>query len=140
MGYSGSCACGAVKLEIAGEPQATRQCWCHQCQQLACGGPTNNAIFKAEDVHITGNLGSSAWVADSGNTLTFYFCPACGTQIYGQSSARLHLKTVRFGVLDQPHGLKPQIAIWTLDAPDWARIDPDLPQFSGQPPAPPTAN
>ncbi|MDE8650695.1 GFA family protein [Novosphingobium album (ex Liu et al. 2023)] len=138
--YTGRCACGAVTLEIAGEPLATRQCWCRQCQQIAAGGPTHNATFKADDVAVTGALASAHWEADSGNTLTFSFCPICGTQIYGQSSGRMHLKTVRFGVLDEGHGLKPEMVIWTDDAPDWAVIDPALERFARQPPPPPPSS
>ncbi len=137
MTYTGRCACGAITLEITGEPVATRQCWCRQCQQIAAGGPTQNAIFKGNDVAISGALGSSQWTAASGNTLTFHFCPSCGTQVYGQSSARAYLKTVRFGMIDQPHDLKPAMIIWTDDAPAWAQIDPALESWPQQPPAPP---
>lgn len=137
MAYTGRCACGKVTLAISGEPIQTRQCWCRQCQQIAAGGPTHNAIFKTEDVEVTGDLSSNGYVAASGATLTQFFCPSCGSHIYGQSSARLHLRTVRFGVLDEPHGLRPQIALWTDDAPEWAVIDPAMEHFPQQPPAPP---
>ncbi len=137
--YPGRCACGTVTLEISGEPIATRQCWCRQCQQLAAGGPTNNAIFKADDVAIEGELASSTWVAASGNTLTFHFCPGCGTQIFAHSSARPHLKTMRLGALDADHGLKPDAVIWTDDAPKWAHLDPALDAWPQQPPPPPQA-
>jgi hypothetical protein len=136
MTYTGRCACGNVILTIAGEPLGTRQCWCRQCQQIAAGGPTHNAIFKADDVSVEGAIAASAWSAASGNTLTFWFCPACGSQIYAQSSARPHLKTVRFGALDEPHGLRPEVVIWTEDAPTWAVIDPALASWPRQPPAP----
>lgn len=138
MTYSGSCLCGAVTLAIAGEAAGTRQCWCRQCQQLASGGPTHNAIFNSEEVAITGPLAASTWQAASGNTLTFHFCPSCGTQVYAQSSARPHLKTVRLGMIDEPHGLKPQMVIWTDDAPAWALIDPSLERWPQQPPPPPS--
>ncbi|OCC24565.1 aldehyde-activating protein [Croceicoccus estronivorus] len=134
--YSGRCACGQITLTIAGETLGTRQCWCRQCQKIAAGGPTHNAVFRSEDVEVQGVLATAAWTAASGNTLTFSFCPSCGTQVYGQSSARMHLKTVRFGVIDEPHGLKPQMVIWTADAPEWAVIDPALERFEGQPPNP----
>jgi hypothetical protein len=137
MTYTGQCLCGAVKLTITAAPASVRQCWCRQCQTLAAGGPTNNAIFPSDAVQITGALASSRWEAASGNTLSFYFCAACGTQIYGQSSARLHLKTTRLGVIDQPHDLRPQAVIWTQDAPAWAVIDPALEQWPQQPPPPP---
>lgn len=135
--YTGRCACGAVALQITAEPIGTRQCWCRQCQQIAAGGPTHNAIFPADAVAIAGELGASSWVAASGNTLTHSFCPSCGTQIYAQSSARPHLKTVRLGAIDEPHGLRPEVVIWTDDAPAWALIDPALEQHPAQPPAPP---
>lgn len=137
MSYTGRCACGSVTLAFSGEPIATRQCWCRQCQQIAAGGPTNNAIFKNDHVAIEGMLASNTWDAASGNTLTFHFCPACGTQVYAQSSARTYLKTVRFGVIDQPHGLSPEVVIWTDDKPAWAQIDPSLESWPQQPPAPP---
>ena len=140
MSYTGRCACGQVSLTIDAEPITTRQCWCRQCQQIAAGGPTHNAIFPAEAVAITGELGASGWTAASGNALTFHFCASCGTQIFGQSSARPHLKTVRFGAIDEPHGLRPEMVIWTDDAPDWAVIDPALEQHAKQAPALPTGN
>lgn len=138
MERTGRCACGQITLKIAGEPVTIRQCWCRQCQQIAAGSPTTNAIFRAEDVAVEGPLGSHAYLASSGNTLTQYFCPSCGSHIYGQSSARLHLKTVRLGAIDEPHGLRPQAVIWISEAPEWAVIDPALEKFEGQPPAPPT--
>ena len=135
--YTGKCLCGAVTIAISGKALGVRQCWCRQCQTLAAGGPTHNAIFAAKDVRIEGALGASTWQAASDNTLTFHFCAQCGTQVYGQSSARMHLQTMRLGVIDQPHDLAPQMAIWTSDAPKWAVIDPALEQFAEQPPAPP---
>ncbi len=140
MTHTGRCACTKVTLAITGEPLGVRQCWCRQCQQIAAGGPTHNAIFLGDDVVISGALASAHWTAASGNTLSFYFCPSCGTQIYAQSSARLHMKTVRLGALDEPHGLKPQMVIWTDDAPAWAVFDPALEHFPQQPPAPPPAS
>ena len=137
--YTGRCGCGGVTLAISGEPVGTRQCWCRQCQQVSGGGPTHNAIFKADEVQLAGDLASNAWTAASGNTLTNWFCPSCGTPVYCQSSARPHLQTVRIGMLDAGHGLRPQMAIWTDDAPDWAVIDPALERFPQQPPAPPPA-
>lgn len=137
MSFTGRCACGAVTLKIAGSPIGTRQCWCRQCQQIAAGGATHNAIFRAEDVALSGPLAHAGWPAASGNTLTFHFCPSCGTQVYAQSSARPHLMTVRLGMIDEPHGLRPDVVIWTDDAPAWAQIDPALEQWPRQPPPPP---
>ncbi len=140
MPYTGRCACGAVTVQITATALAARQCWCRQCQTIAAGGPTTNAMFPADAVAIAGPLGVATWPAASGNTLAFHFCPACGTQVYAQSSARPHIKTVRLGVIDQPHDLAPQAVIWTDEAPAWAVFNPDLERFARQPPAPQPAD
>ena len=136
MQLSGRCNCGAVTAEFAAGPLQTRQCWCRQCQKAAAGGPTHNAMFRTEDVALSGAPATWSYVADSGNTLTQSFCPACGTPVFAQSSARPQLMTFRLGFLDEPHGLAPEMAIWTDDKPAWAPLDPELPSFPGQPPAP----
>lgn len=138
--YTGGCACGAVRLTIDAQPVTTRQCWCRQCQQIAAGGPTTNAVFATDAVTIVGQLENNGWTSAAGNSLTFHFCPSCGTQIYAQSSARTHLKTVRFGALNKGHGLAPEMVIWTEDAPTWAVLDPALEQWPQQPPPPPAAD
>lgn len=136
--YMGRCNCGAVTASITAEPIQTPQCWCLQCQKTAAGGPTHNVIFPSDAVSSDGALGTWAYVAPSGNTLTQSYCLACGTPVLAQSSARPQMMTFRLGFLDDGHGLRPQIAIGTDEAPEWAVIDPALEQFSGQPPAPKT--
>jgi hypothetical protein len=125
-----------VTLTISGAAVATRQCWCRQCQRVAGGGPTHNALFRTADLSLSGALASHSYVAASGNALTQSFCAACGTPVMGQSSARPDMRAIRLGLFDQPHDLKPQMAIWLDDAPAWAVIDPALARFPRQPPPP----
>jgi hypothetical protein len=125
-----------VTAQISGEPLAVRQCWCRQCQQAAAGGPTTNATFQTADVVFSGALATHDFTAASGNVVTQHFCPKCGTAIFGQSSARRHLMSLRMGFLDEPHGLRPTTAFWLDDAPDWAHIDPSLEQYPKQAPPP----
>ena len=136
MALSGRCNCGAVSASFAARPLQTRQCWCRQCQKAAAGGPTHNAIFNTGDVTLTGEVGSWSYLAPSGNTLTLTFCRDCGTPVYAQSSARPQFMTFRLGFLDEPHGLAPEMAIWTEEKPDWALLDPALPSWPQQPPPP----
>ena len=134
--YSGRCACGAVTATISEEPVRVGQCWCRQCQRSASGGPTNNAIFATSSVQVEGELGRHSYRAESGNTVHQDFCPKCGTPVLGTTEMRPHFTGLRLGFLDEGHGLKPTVAIWLGEAPDWATIDPALERFDGQPPAP----
>ncbi|MEO6093620.1 MAG: GFA family protein [Novosphingobium sp.] len=137
--YIGSCACGQVSVTITVAPVATRQCWCRQCQQLAGGGPTHNAMFPTEAVTLIGQTAEYSYVAASGNTVTHEFCPACGTPVLSRSSARPQFRGIRIGLLDPGNGIRPEMAIWTEDAPDWAAIDPALERHARQPPPPPSS-
>ena len=85
MTYTGRCNCGAITVAIEAEPVGTRQCWCRQCQKIAGGGPTNNAIFPAAAVTLNGKTRQHGYVAASGNTLTQEFCGDCGTPIMAHS-------------------------------------------------------
>ncbi|MCB2077898.1 MAG: GFA family protein [Novosphingobium sp.] len=136
MTYTGRCACGAVSATITGEPARVGQCWCSQCQKSAAGSPTSNAIFDVSDVTVVGALGRYTYEADSGNTVYQDFCPKCGSAVLGSTKARPQFVGFRLGFLDPDHGLKPTIALWTSEAPDWAVIDPSLEQYERQPPPP----
>ena len=134
--YSAHCACGGVTATVSGEPVAVRECWCRQCQQIATGSPARSAMFRVEDIAISGKLAAHEYTAASGNQLTQYFCPNCGAHVMGQSSGRPQFRTLRLGFLDIGHGLAPTMAVWVSDAPGYAWIDPKLEQFSHQPPPP----
>ena len=131
----GGCLCGAVRYVARADPIMVRACWCRVCQYFASGNATINVVFPKESFTITGELKDYASMADSGNRMHRRFCPACGTQLFSESEARPHLIIVRAGTLDDPEIAKASALLWTKSAPSWARLDPDIPHFEGQPPA-----
>src|SRR5215212_5482810 len=53
MAHVGSCFCGAVKLEVSGEPEGMGYCHCRSCQSWS-GGPVNAfSLWKPTAVRIT---------------------------------------------------------------------------------------
>ena len=53
MAHSGSCFCGAVTLEVTGEPEAMGYCHCRSCRSWS-GGPVNAfSLWKPETVRVT---------------------------------------------------------------------------------------
>lgn len=134
--YKGGCLCGAVRYAARGEPVGVRACWCRVCQYFAAGNATINVVFPTESFSITGELRDYPSTADSGNRMHRRFCPACGVHLFSEAEVRPQLIIVRAGTLDDPAIAVPQAVIWTASAPPWARIDPALQQFEGQPPPP----
>lgn len=130
---TGRCYCGAVGFESDQAPIAVRACWCRDCQYLASGNASVNAIFRSEGFKVTGEVSEYVSTADSGNVMRRRFCPRCGTHLFSQSSARPDLMVVRIGALDDREVGGPQSFIWTASAPSWGFVDSDLPNSSGQP-------
>jgi hypothetical protein len=51
--HKGECFCGAVKLEVSGEPEAMGYCHCRSCRSWS-GGPVNAfSLWKPENVKVT---------------------------------------------------------------------------------------
>jgi hypothetical protein len=129
----GRCLCGAVTIDIAGEPIGVRTCWCRVCQYLGAGSATVNVIFAAGDVSVQGEMVDYVSIADSGNVMHRRFCPACGTALLSASEARPDLVVVRAGALDERDHCRPGMTIWTREAPVWACFDPGVPCVEAQP-------
>lgn len=134
MTITGGCLCRAVRYESAADPIISRMCWCRLCQYLAAGNATVNTFFPTPAFRVEGTLSDYRSVADSGNVMHRGFCPVCGTHVTTASEARPHLIAVRAGTLDDQSLVRPMAIIWTSRAPSWARLDPELSQFEGQPP------
>jgi hypothetical protein len=135
MSITGGCICGQVRFSIDAEPVTARACWCRLCQYLGAGSSTVNAVFPADAVTVTGDLAAYSSTADSGNRMHRRFCPACGTHIFSDAETRPHIRVIRIGTLDDPGLIRPQMTIWTTEAPDWACFDPAIPSYEGPPPA-----
>jgi hypothetical protein len=124
-----------VTFKLAGEPLATRVCWCRDCQHLAANG-TVNVLVPAEALVVSGPVSEYTKTAASGNEITRQFCPNCGTHLFAKSAGRPQFRVVRVGNLDEPSSIRPNMNIWASSAPDWACLDPDLEKVAHQP-APP---
>jgi hypothetical protein len=51
--HKGECFCGAVQLEVSGEPESMGYCHCRSCRSWS-GGPVNAfTLWKPEAVRVT---------------------------------------------------------------------------------------
>jgi hypothetical protein len=122
----GGCFCAAVRYEITGKPVLQIMCFCRDCLVRAgtdgyAGYMVNEDDFK----HLKGTTTHITTKADSGRSVDRHFCPICGSHLWGQT--QLGLVSVAAGSLDDPTLFKPSQAVFTEQAPPWARI-PDLEQ------------
>lgn len=135
MPIAGGCLCGQLRYQIAAEkPLVARVCWCRDCQYLAAGSGTVNAMFPKSAMTSTGERKVYVSQADSGAKMHRTFCPNCGTPVFSEAEPRPDFVIVRVGTFDDPEIGKPIGTIWTKSAPSWACIDEDLPKVERQPP------
>jgi len=131
---TGSCRCGDVTLIISNKPRAMLQCHCLDCQKATGAGHTSNAYFAEEDVTIGGNATGHTVTADSGNQMTRYFCPRCGSRVYGRNSGRPGVVSVQIGCLEDHSWFSPQVVLYTSRRHDWDITSDDVENFEEMPP------
>jgi hypothetical protein len=133
--YTGGCACGAVRYEIASDPVFMNNCQCRDCQRASGAGHGSYLTFASRaGVKLAGQASRRDIVADSGNVKTHAFCPACGSPVYLTFAAMPELFTVHAASLDNPARYKPQAVTYAVRGHAWDHLDPALPKFDKMPP------
>ena len=132
--YSGGCACGTIRFEIADEPVCMNDCQCRDCQRKSGTGHGSYLSFPRSGVNQRGAARHWSLVADSGNAKTRAFCPTCGSPVYMTFSAQPDVFTVHAASLDEPARFRPQAVTYAVRGLDWDLLDPALQQFDKMPP------
>lgn len=134
---SGGCQCGAVRYECSEGPMAAGHCQCTNCQKFSGTGHATNMMLPKDAFTVTGEVTRYEYTADSGNTMTRFFCSKCGSPVYGFGSGNPAGVMIRVGGLDDPSIFEAGFSFFTDSAQDWDHIDPSIKSFPGMPPKPP---
>ncbi|KRA80524.1 GFA family protein [Altererythrobacter sp. Root672] len=130
MAAEGGCLCRGVRYRIDGEVGPAGYCHCADCRKLT-GSPfgISSPVAIQDFVIESGNLGAFTKQADSGRSLTRYFCPDCGSPIYTWAPDNPDVAYVKAGTFDEPELIHPTLEAWCGSRVDWAVIPQDLAQF-----------
>jgi len=131
--YTGGCACGAIRYEIAGDPIDMNHCQCRQCQRDSGTGHGSHLTFSGAQVKVTGE--ASAWIVagEMGTRKSRAFCPTCGAPVYMTFPDMPDVFVASAASLDDPGRFKPRLVLWTASGHGWDHIDPALPRFQKMP-------
>ena len=88
---------------------------------------TFQARFRREQITFAGQ--ATAWTrkAESGNALTFHFCPTCGSTVYWENEGFPGYVAVAIGNFADPNFLAPTIAVWEESRHSWFSLPPNTP-------------
>ena len=105
--FTGSCLCGSVNYKSNSDPLVIQNCHCDQCRKATGSVYLTNLFIKEENFEITGEVNNYTHLSDAGNNMTKYFCPNCGSQVFGNNSGRPGIITIRAGTVNEKDIIKP---------------------------------
>jgi len=104
---TGGCLCGKVRLTATGQPNRVGICHCLDCRKHHGALFHSSAIFPQDAVIVTG---------DTQQYQGRYFCPRCGSSVFGRSADEVE---VNLGALDAPDQFQPTYELWTIRREAW---------------------
>jgi hypothetical protein len=128
-GWSGGCACRAIRYQCDSAPLLMLNCHCRDCQQASGSGYAAVAVMRADVVHVTGTPRYYSRVGDSGGTIERGFCEQCGSPLFGRIEKRPQLLLLRAASLDDPSMFKPAADVFTDSAHAWDAMDPAVAKY-----------
>ncbi len=134
-GFSGGCLCGAVRYTSKVDPVRVLNCHCTDCRKSTGASYGTNAFVPADAVELTGDLHIYEHLADSGNKMTKHFCPSCGSLVYGTSSGRPNVLSIRAGSIDDSAVITPAANLYLKSKIPATPIDDDITGWPAMPEA-----
>jgi hypothetical protein len=132
--YSGGCACGAIRYEVAGDAVMHNDCQCRQCQRQTGTGHGSYLTFTGAAVKVEGEARHWDAVGEQGTVKRSNFCATCGSPLYLTFPDMPDVFVVRAGSLDDPAKYGPQLTMWTSAGQAWDHLDPAIAKFDKMPP------
>ena len=109
----GGCLCGAVRVEITGEPYRVGVCHCLDCRKGQGAIFRTFAMYPSDAVRWTGE--TATW--NHKRQAVKHFCPRCGSplfQVEGNGETEIFV-----GCLDEPSRLAPTYELWMPRREAW---------------------
>lgn len=125
------CACGRVTVSVRGRIHAMFMCSCEDCQKATGTGHSTVAIASPDTVTVNGPTASFTRPSASGASFTRWFCPACGTPLYGKSSRAPHAIMLPVGLFGADASwFAPNQLIFARSHRDWDLMPDGLPMHA----------
>lgn len=122
--HTGSCLCGAVQFEAAGDLPGPDGCHCSKCRKWSGHYFTSTDVPRAA-VKIEGG-DKISWYQSSDKARRG-FCSVCGSSLFWEPLHRDFIG-IAMGAFDKPTGTRIAMHIFVADKGDYYDIEPGVPQ------------
>ncbi|MBL1270859.1 MAG: GFA family protein [Oceanospirillales bacterium] len=128
MIQSGSCLCGGIQYEIAGNLSDVYNCHCSMCRKLHAAAFRTCAKVPAVDWRIVrGKELLKTYESSPGEFKVF--CVNCGSSIHTKFDSNPEVYALPLGTLDTDPGVRADRHVFVGSKAPWFEITDDLPQF-----------
>ncbi len=128
---TGSCLCGAVRFELAGQLAPIQFCHCGHCRKAQGSAFGSNIPVATADFRLlAGEDVLRAYEHTPGKERVF--CGTCGSPMFSRLLAKPETMRLRAGTLDTPTGAVRGFHFYVEGKADWWEIaDDGLPRYPG---------
>jgi hypothetical protein len=114
-----------------GAPRRVSLCHCLSCQRRTGSLFSIAALYERNAVTLQhGTPSRFTRDSTSGFTVTFHFCPHCGTSLYWEPARMPHLVGVAVGAFADPGFPAPEQQVWTSERHCWLEIPSGIASFA----------
>jgi len=114
-----TCSCGKLAIRCPAEPLKISLCHCLECQRRT-GGPFGiGAFFDAASTEAVGPSTVFERSSDSGHSIAFHFCGACGSTVFWYPSRMPQMVAVAVGCFADPGFPAPTQAVFDQHRHPW---------------------
>jgi hypothetical protein len=116
--------CGGVRFEITAPPESAGYCHCTRCQRRSGTAASAQARIAPGSLRLlAGEELIREFRPDDGWTKCF--CGTCGSALWSVNPETGEVGSVRMGLLDPGHDIRPQWRSFTNYACDWEALPDD---------------
>lgn len=128
-----TCACGQLRIEVAGAPRGVGVCHCLACQRRTGSVFAALAGF-AGPYTVTGAATEYVRMGDAGAAFRFRFCPVCGTSLFHtEEGFEAQGVSVAVGAFADPAFPPPTVSVYDCRRHPWVQLPPGVTAYAKDP-------
>jgi hypothetical protein len=129
-----TCACGAIRMIVGGDPHIVSMCHCQICQRRTGSTYSVHAYFSRSAVKVEGFPKSYSRSAESGRIIESHFCPDCGSTMFWGHPLHADRIGIPVGAFADPSFPPPEVSIFMPYKHPWVVVPQDVPAYEGHSP------
>ena len=104
-----ACSCGQLEVTVRADPIRISVCHCLDCQRRTGSTFGAQARFPRNKVAIEGRSSNYVRIGDTGGTISFNFCPECGSTVYYTLENKPDVVAIPVGAFADPSFPEPSV-------------------------------